>query len=128
MPRRNGRPVFLDLTAIRLPVTGFVSILHRLSGVLLVLSMPVLAWLLERSLAGPEGFAEARGFFDQALIRLITLGMLWGLAHHLLAGMRFLVIDCGIGLDRPVARVSAWCVNLLAPVLAVLLWWALCAR
>lgn len=56
---RQGRPVFLDLRKIRLPLNAVVSILHRITGVFLILSIPVLLWLLDRSLASPEGFAQA---------------------------------------------------------------------
>jgi succinate dehydrogenase / fumarate reductase cytochrome b subunit len=102
------RPVFLDLTRIRLPVPGVVSILHRISGVLMVLALPVFAALFALALTGPDGFAAAAGFVGHPLIKLGLLVMAWALLHHLFAGLRYLVIDLGWGVDRPTARKTAW--------------------
>jgi succinate dehydrogenase / fumarate reductase cytochrome b subunit len=104
----TNRPVFLELWRIHLPVPGVVSILHRVSGVLLVLSLPMLAWLFAAALAGPEGFASAAAFVGHPLVQLALLVMAWALLHHLIAGLRYLLIDLGIGVDRPAARRSAW--------------------
>jgi succinate dehydrogenase / fumarate reductase cytochrome b subunit len=108
------RPVFLDLWRIRLPVPGVVSILHRISGVLMVLSIPLLAALLAQALSGPEGFAATAAFFGNPLVKLGLLVMGWALLHHLLAGIRYLVIDVGWGVDRPTARTTAWTVLVAA--------------
>lgn len=101
------RPVFLELWRIRLPLPGVVSILHRVSGVLMVLAIPVVAALFATALSGPEGFARVATFLGDPLIRLALLLMIWALLHHLLAGLRYLVIDLGIGVDRPRARQTA---------------------
>jgi succinate dehydrogenase / fumarate reductase, cytochrome b subunit len=58
---QSNRPVFLDLWRIKLPATGIVSILHRISGVLMVLAIPAAAILLSEALSGPEGFAAVAG-------------------------------------------------------------------
>ncbi|MEA3277664.1 MAG: succinate dehydrogenase, cytochrome b556 subunit [Pseudomonadota bacterium] len=104
---RTNRPVFLDLWRIKLPVTGVVSILHRVSGVLLVLSIPYAVYLFDLSLTGPEGFAAASVALSTGFARLVLLVLAWSLVHHLFAGIRFLLLDLGVGLDRPVARKSA---------------------
>lgn len=104
----DNRPVFLDLRRIRQPIPAIVSILHRISGVLLVLSIPVFTALFALALSGPDGFAAAAGFAGHPLVRLGLLIMAWALLHHLLAGLRFLVIDLGWGVDRPMARKTAW--------------------
>jgi succinate dehydrogenase / fumarate reductase cytochrome b subunit len=57
---RKKRPVYLDLVRIRLPLPGFVSILHRISGLLLFVLAFWLLVLLDRSLASPEGYAQVR--------------------------------------------------------------------
>ena len=113
------RPVFLELWRIHLPVGGVVSILHRVSGVLMVLSVPVFAWLLAQALASPAGFAASAGFLANPLVRLALLVLAWALLHHLLAGLRYLVIDLGIGVDRPTARRSAWTALTAALVLTL---------
>jgi succinate dehydrogenase / fumarate reductase cytochrome b subunit len=104
----TNRPVFLDLWRIRLPVPGVVSILHRVSGVLMVLSIPVFTALFAQALSGPEGFAAAAAFVGHPLVKLALLVMAWALLHHLFAGIRHLVIDLGWGVDRPTARKTAW--------------------
>jgi succinate dehydrogenase / fumarate reductase, cytochrome b subunit len=103
----TSRPVFLDLRRIKLPLPGLVSILHRVSGVLMVLAIPFIAWLFERALSGPEGFAAASALLDAWLVRLALLLLIWSLLHHLLAGIRHLALDLGLGLERPVARLTA---------------------
>jgi succinate dehydrogenase / fumarate reductase cytochrome b subunit len=115
----TNRPVFLELWRIRLPVPAVVSILHRVSGVLMVLSIPVFAWLFAQALAGPEGFAATAAFLDHPLVRLALLVLVWALLHHLIAGVRYLLIDLDIGVDRPAARRSAW--TALAAALALTL-------
>ncbi|KAA6187716.1 succinate dehydrogenase, cytochrome b556 subunit [Thiohalocapsa marina] len=104
----TNRPVFLEPWRIRLPVPGVVSILHRVSGVLMVLAIPVLAALFATALSGPAGFASVAGLVSQPLVRLLLLLMAWALLHHLFAGVRYLLIDLGWGVDRPAARRSAW--------------------
>jgi succinate dehydrogenase / fumarate reductase, cytochrome b subunit len=104
---QTTRPVFLDLWRIKLPATGYVSILHRISGVLMVISIPVAAFLLDLAVSGPEGFAAASAFLDHWFVRLAILGVTWSLLHHLFAGVRYLFLDLGIGLDRDSSRLSA---------------------
>ncbi|MBK5966948.1 succinate dehydrogenase, cytochrome b556 subunit [Thiocystis minor] len=115
------RPVFLELWRIHLPIPGFVSILHRLSGILMVLAIPVAAILFEQALSGPDGFAATAAVLDAWPVRLVLLLLLWSLLHHLLAGLRHLLMDLDIGLDRPVARRNSWIVLIAALVLPVLL-------
>ena len=113
MNRRSQRPVFLNLWQIRLPVTGVTSILHRLDGVLLTLLEPLLIGLLSLS-ATAEGYARLGGWLDSLWLRLVVLALTWVLAHHACAGVRFLLLDLGLGLDKPQARRSAWAVHAAA--------------
>ncbi|HDP89380.1 MAG TPA: succinate dehydrogenase, cytochrome b556 subunit, partial [Thioalkalivibrio sp.] len=115
---RSARPVYLNLFKIRLPVPGVVSFLHRVSGVLLVLFIPVSILVLERSLAGAEGYAQVRGWLGHPLGLLLGALFLWSLMHHLLAGIRFLLLDLDIGMEAGPARVTARVVLLTAIVLA----------
>lgn len=105
-----NRPVFLELWRIKLPATGIASILHRISGVLLVVTIPVAASLLGLSLSGPEGFALVVDWLGHWFATLVLFLLAWSLFHHLLAGIRHLVLDLGFGLERAVARRSAWTV------------------
>lgn len=123
MPHSASRPRFLNLLRIRMPVGAIASIAHRLSGILLFLCIPVAAFLLELSLRGPDGFERAAQLLGALPLRLVLLILAWSLAHHLLAGIRFLLIDLEIGVALPAARASALAVNLLAPLLALLMLW-----
>lgn len=104
----QDRPVFLDLWRIRLPISGLVSILHRISGVLMVFAIPVFTLLFGLALEGPEGFALAATMTTHPLGKLGLLTLGWAMLHHFLSGLRYLVIDLGIGVDRPIARKTAW--------------------
>ncbi len=115
------RPVFLSLLQIRLPIAGLVSVGHRVSGVLMVLGTPLLIWMLARSLSGPVGFAAVRALFAGPVAHILLLLGLWALLHHLLAGVRYLLIDMQVGVDKPAYRTSARTVIVAAPLLALLL-------
>lgn len=104
------RPAFLTLTRIHFPVMAILSLGHRLSGILLVLSIPLLAYLFDRSLADAQGYAEVVALTRDTGVRLCLPLLVWAFAHHLLAGVRFLLIDLGIGVTLRHARASAWAV------------------
>ncbi|MBK1644414.1 succinate dehydrogenase, cytochrome b556 subunit [Thiocapsa imhoffii] len=117
---QTTRPVFLDLWRIKLPPSGIVSILHRISGVLMVLAIPFAAVLFHLALSGPAGFASAAAVFESWIVKLFLVLLAWSLLHHLFAGIRFLLLDVGIGLDRSVARRSA-IIAMVAAVLVLIL-------
>ena len=122
----QNAPVFLNLFRIRFPAGAVASIAHRISGVLLFLSLPFLAWLLDLSLQGPDGYARAVELLQPAWVRLGSALIVWSLLHHLIAGIRFLLIDIHIGVSLPVARISAWATSMTALLLALLYaWWLL---
>ena len=119
------RPVYLNLIQIRLPLPGFVSILHRVSGVLMVLGIPFGLYLLEVSLRGDAGYAAAQAMLDGVAVKLILMVLTWSLMHHLLAGIRYLLIDLDIGVERAATRKLAWAVLGISIGLTLLLWGAL---
>ena len=126
MTEQRSAPVYLNLFRIRLPVGAVTSIAHRISGVLLFISLPLLVYLLDLSLRGPEGFTTAVAWLNQDLIRLGSVLIAWSLFHHLIAGIRFLLIDLEQGVTRAQARATAWLVNIAALVCTLLyLWWVL---
>jgi len=118
---RSARPVYLNLFKIRLPIPGVVSFLHRVSGVLLVLFIPMSILFLERSLAGEAGFADVASWLGHPLGMLMALVFLWALIHHLFAGLRFLLLDLDVGMEPAAARTTAWTVLVAAIAVAVLL-------
>lgn len=129
---KKARPKYLSLPAIlfeiRLPWPARVSILHRISGVLLV--FPLAAWLLyllDTSLASEAGFEHVRReYLGSPLAKLGLTVFAWAFLHHLCAGIRFLLLDIDKGLDLRAARASAVAVLvvslLLTVVFAVKIW------
>ena len=101
------RPKFLSLSEIRLPVPGFVSILHRVSGAGLFLLLPWLIYLLQLSLSSPESFEHFKGYVAHPLVKLILFGLTWAFLHHFCAGIRFLLLDVHVGIEKEQARASA---------------------
>jgi succinate dehydrogenase / fumarate reductase cytochrome b subunit len=119
------RPKYLSLPAllfeIRLPLPGWVSILHRISGALLV--FPMAAWLLfmlDASLASEQGFEKTRAYLQLPLVKLGMLVFIWAYAHHFCAGIRFLLLDINRGIELGPARRSS--VLVLVISLAVTAW------
>ncbi len=109
---KKERPKYLSLPAllfeIRLPLPGRVSILHRVSGVLLF--FPFAAWLLymlDESLASEEGFAQVKHYLASPLVKIGLIVFIWAFCHHLCAGVRFLFLDIDKGGDLRPARISA---------------------
>ena len=121
----SNRPVHLNLLKIRLPIPGVMSIIHRLTGVLMFLSIPFFIYLLDRSLISKEGYSEAGQLLHSPLGVLFLFGLMWSLMHHLLAGVRYLLIDVDLGVDKPTARLTALVVIIAGPVLGLLLTWGL---
>ena len=110
------RPKYLSLPAllfeIRLPVPGWVSILHRISGAWLVL--PFAAWLLfmlDTSLRSEQDFHYAKDVYLRLpLVKLGLLVFIWSYCHHFCAGIRYLLLDLDIGIDLKTARLTSWIV------------------
>ena len=115
------RPVFLEIPNIRLPIPGIVSILHRISGVALFVMLPILLYLLSGTLSRESAFETYRAIVSNPLVKLILIGVLWAYLHHLLAGVRFLLLDAHKGLELNTARNTAKLVFTAALVLTVVL-------
>jgi succinate dehydrogenase / fumarate reductase, cytochrome b subunit len=111
MSLTRNRPVFLNLFQIHQPVTAIVSILHRLSGLLLAFSLPGLVYLLQLSLSGPDGFSQVEDLVSSQGVRVIVVILCWILALHFFAGIRFLLIDIDLGITKKSARKMAWAVH-----------------
>lgn len=91
------RPVNLDIGTISLPITAYISILHRISGVILFAGAAILLWLLSDSLASEEGFNSVKTLFDSFFCKLIVWGVLSALIYHTVAGIKHLIMDIGVG-------------------------------
>ena len=127
---RKPRPKYLSLPAllfeIRLPLPGWVSILHRISGLLLFLATLWLLFMLDRSLASPEGFEAMQRYVGLWPVKLSLLVLVWSYCHHFCAGIRFLFLDLDRGVEKSSARASSIAVLVvslgLTAWLGALLW------
>lgn len=93
----DKRPVNLDLTTIKFPIPALASISHRIAGVALFVAVPILLWMLDRSLASPESFAEMKELLDTWYAEVVLFGILAAVAYHFVAGIKHLIMDWGIG-------------------------------
>jgi len=106
-PDQGVRPKYLDLRQIKLPITGIVSIAHRISGVILVISIPAWLYLLEMSVTSEKGYQQVLEKTDGFLFSLMAIVCLWALVHHFFAGIRFLLFDLDIAVDKVSAHKMA---------------------
>ncbi|MGK7286745.1 succinate dehydrogenase cytochrome b556 subunit [Buttiauxella agrestis] len=93
---KKQRPVNLDLTTMRFPVTAIASILHRVSGVITFVAVGILLWLLGQSLSSPEGFLVASSIMSSFFVKFIMWGILTALAYHVVVGIRHILMDTGL--------------------------------
>ncbi|HEY3588729.1 MAG TPA: succinate dehydrogenase cytochrome b556 subunit [Buttiauxella sp.] len=93
---KKQRPVNLDLTTMRFPVTAIASILHRVSGVITFVAVGILLWLLGQSLSSPEGFLVASSIMSGFFVKFIMWGILTALAYHVVVGIRHIMMDTGL--------------------------------
>src|SRR5262249_29890055 len=88
------RPVYLDIVRLRLPLPGFVSILHRISGAgLFLVGIPLALYALQMSLGTRQAFDEMAALFARPWMKLLLFGLAWAYFHHFCAGIRFLLLD-----------------------------------
>lgn len=118
---KNRRPVNLNLFTIRFPVPALASILHRISGFLLFLAIPILLWGLHTSLSSPEGFDTIHGLFSSPFAKFIIWGVLTSFAYHFVAGIRHLLMDINVGVELKSGRMTAFLTIIIAIVLSVLI-------
>lgn len=122
----KARPKYLNLVRIRLPLAGFVSILHRISGALLFLLIPLLLYLWQLSLQSPDTYASFTAVMSHPLSKLAAVGIAWAYLHHLCAGIRHLALDLHYGTTLEAARATSWVVlgvsAFLTMVFGALIW------
>ncbi|HKO68438.1 MAG TPA: succinate dehydrogenase, cytochrome b556 subunit [Burkholderiaceae bacterium] len=122
---KQPRPKFRNLNlplllTYRLPLPGLVSIMHRISGAVLFLMLPLLLWLFDLSLASELSFERLRSIASNWWFKLLLVFLVWGFFHHLVAGIRYLLLDLHIGIDLKSARASAIAVYAVSLPLALI--------
>lgn len=129
-PRPEFRNInaFTDLTTYRLPPAGWVSILHRISGLVMFLLMPFIVWMFDSSLSSEisfEGFTSAFsagiGFVPGWFVKLVALAVIWAYLHHLIAGIRHLYMDATHSVTKEFGASSAYVALALSIGLTVVL-------
>lgn len=127
-PQYTNLNVFKDLTTYRLPIAGFVSILHRVSGLLLFLLLPLLVWFFDKSLTSEISYGEFRNAFVAGIgavpgwfIKLTALALIWAYLHHFCAGIRHLWMDMTHSVSKEQGKSSAITVMLLSLALTAAL-------
>ena len=93
----DNRPSNLNLLTIKWPLPAYTSILHRVSGVVIFLGLGGLLYMLQLSLASEQGFEEAQSLMSGALVKFAVWAMLSALLYHLIAGVKHLLMDLGVG-------------------------------
>jgi succinate dehydrogenase / fumarate reductase cytochrome b subunit len=115
------RPKHLALHLIKLPLSGIVSILHRFSGLLLFVALPLLLLMLQYSLASIETYTQLMTVLTNPLLKLLLLGLVWAFLHHFCAGLRYLAIDVHFVHNLAQARNSSKLVMAVSLALTVLI-------
>jgi succinate dehydrogenase / fumarate reductase, cytochrome b subunit len=105
--RQFGVMSFADTRYYRLPLAGFVSILHRVSGLLIFVLLPFILYMLDKSLTSEISFEFFKGYTSHFLVKLAILALVWSYLHHFCAGVRHLLMDLHMGLDKDSAGQSA---------------------
>ena len=110
----------IEALQYRLPVAGWVSILHRVSGAVLFVATVWLLFLLDRSLSSEAGFESVKRYTSVPLVKAALLFLIWCYCHHFCAGIRFLFLDVHKGVDKDTARLTSIVVIVAGLVLTVL--------
>jgi len=118
---KDKRPVNLDISTLELPLAALTSITHRVSGVIVFVGTAILLWLLDRSLGSEEGFNALLGSAQSPLMKFIVWGVLSALAYHMVAGVKHLLMDAGIGESREAGPRGAKLVIAVSSALVLLL-------
>ncbi len=103
-----------DLPSYRLPAAGIVSILHRISGLIMFLLLPLLVWMFDTSVSSEISFAKfsaaftvGLGFVPAVLVKVVVLGLIWAYLHHLIAGVRHVYMDICHAVSKEFGKSSA---------------------
>ena len=123
---KDQRPINLDISTMKLPITAYASISHRVSGVLLFASSILMVWVLDASLESEESFDQLAVLLSGSLVKVILWAVLVVLTYHALAGIRHLIMDMGFGEDFEGgalgARILFSVAALAAVIWGVVLW------
>lgn len=118
----DNRPLSPHLQVYKPQLTSMLSILHRITGVVLAIGALLLVWWLIAAAAGPDAYDSAQGFIGSILGRLLLFGWTFALFYHLANGIRHLAWDAGWGFELNVAYATGWLVVIVSIVLTFVSW------
>jgi succinate dehydrogenase / fumarate reductase, cytochrome b subunit len=119
---KKPRPKYYDLNLMNLPLAGLVSIFHRITGMVLFLFfIPAALYITQSSLSSEANFQHWKLFFAHPIVKLIIIGIIWAYVHHFCAGIRYLVMDMHIAMEKNKARTSAQVVLISGVVITALI-------
>ena len=119
-PEFRNIHAFRDLPNYRWPLASLVSGAHRFSGLLLVVLLPLILYLLEKSLTSEISFEHLKGFTSGWFVKLLILALSWSYLQHFCSGIRHLLMDTHMGLDKDSARKSSAAVLAISSFLTAL--------
>jgi succinate dehydrogenase / fumarate reductase, cytochrome b subunit len=118
---KNKRPVNLDISTIHLPLAAWTSIAHRVSGIIVFVGTAILLWLLDGSLASETSFNEIKAAGMSPVAKFLVWGVTAALAYHMVAGVKHLFMDAGIGESKEGGPKGAKITIIVSAILIVLL-------
>ena len=124
--KQKGRPEFrnigiTDITSkYRMPPSAIVSILHRVTGAGMFLALPFLLYLFQQSLLSESSFGYFAGIVSHPLAKIVLLGLSWAYLHHFTAGIRHLIMDNHIGIEKDTSQKTARVVLVISLLLTAL--------
>jgi succinate dehydrogenase / fumarate reductase cytochrome b subunit len=117
---KDTRPKNLDFSTFSLPLPAITSILHRISGVFIFAGLALLLWLFGESLSSEQGFNNVAMWMDNLIVKLVLWAVISGLLYHLIAGIKHLIMDLGIGETLEGAQMGAKLVVALSAISIIL--------
>lgn len=117
----SARPTSPHQSVYRFAYTMALSILHRITGVMLSVGLLILVWWLSALARGPDVYAKAETLLSGWFAKLLLAGWLASFCYHLCNGVRHLTWDAGLGMEKHEARRSGWAVVVAALVLLAVL-------
>lgn len=128
MKQRPGTMRLIDALQYRLPVAGLVSILHRVSGVLMFVLMPFIIWIFDNSVSSEASYSRLTSVFSSGagvlpawFFKLVVLALVWAYLHHFIAGLRHLWMDVTHSSTKAFGQQSAMVTLVLSIVLTFVL-------
>ena len=123
---KTTRPTNLslnDLRTIKLPITAVTSLLHRITGIVLFLAIPIMLWLLSQVLSENHDYEKFLTHMSMPAAKIISWMILSSLSYHVVAGIRHLFMDLGYGETFEVAKLTSL-LTLVASIIAAATWGA----